>query len=328
MSKLPAPRTPSQWAKAINAAWRGSVDSIIETGRLLNAAKDACEHGAFLKMVENALPFNPRTAQRLMAIAADQRIAKAARASLLPPNWSILAEITELDDQSFEARIEDGTISADMDRADLRKFRTEAHRDERLAEMRALASAPIPLPVGPFNAGIADPPWENPDAPIGFSTRHYRSHYPTMTPEEIAGLCVAPIFTSTAFLAMWITRHMLAIGAHVTVLKAWNFTPTTIVTWDKEWPGLGNGYVRDRTEHLVLATRGKPAAPQESEHRPDSIVTLRRTKKHSEKPMFPQTWIEQWFPNMAYVELFGRGDSRPGWATWGHEAKPSKARTS
>lgn len=325
MSKSLVPRTPSQWAKAINAAWRGSVDSIIETGRLLNAAKDACEHGAFLKMVENALPFNPRTAQRLMAIAADSRLTKATHVSLLPPHWGTLYEISQLDDDTFATRIADGTINPDMERGDALRARTQAHREERLDEMRELASSPVPLPTGPFNAGVADPPWENPDAPIGFSPRHYRTHYPTMTPEQIAGLAVAPMFTNTAFLALWVTRHIVAIGAHVAVLKAWNFTPTTLVTWDKEWPGLGNGYVRDRTEHLVLAVRGKPPVPLGAGFRPPSIVSLRRTKKHSEKPLFPQEWIEQWFPDMAYVELFGRGDSRPGWVTWGHEAKETTA---
>ena len=37
-------------------------------------------------MIENDLPFKPRTAQRLMVIAADPRLADPTHVSLLPPH--------------------------------------------------------------------------------------------------------------------------------------------------------------------------------------------------------------------------------------------------
>lgn len=198
-------------------------------------------------------------------------------------------------------------------------------RETRRAEMRDLAANPLLLPEGPFAAGIADPPWEDPDAPIGQTGRHYRDHYPTMTPQEIGALMVADIFAPTAFLALWITDHHLLIGSHLVVLSSWGFKPCSLVTWDKVTLGMGQGFTRNRTEHLVLAKRGLPAVPDAPE-RVDSLLTIKRTSVHSEKPENPYGWIETWFPEMSYVELFARvlkpGEApRPGWATWGNQAQ-------
>ena len=53
------------------AAWSGSVEAIIETGRDLMLAKAELAHGAFRAMVERELPFKASTARRLMAIARE-----------------------------------------------------------------------------------------------------------------------------------------------------------------------------------------------------------------------------------------------------------------
>jgi N6-adenosine-specific RNA methylase IME4 len=317
--------TPDTWAQAIAATFRMSVDAILMTGRLLVEAKAALPHGSFIAMVDTKLPFHKRTAQMLMAIGEDARLTETNHGSLLPPHWRTLYELTRLDDDTLAARFADGTIRPEMERSEVIQGRLEARRDERLGEMRQLASNPLALPAGPFAAGIADPPWENPDAPIGFNERHYRAKYPTMSPAEIAAMPVGGMFAATAFLALWITRHHLARGSHIVVLTSWGFEANTIQTWDKEWIGLGNGYVRDRTEHIVLATRGQPPAPVAS-LRPDSLFAQRRSPKHSEKPLLhPQ--IEKWFPDMSYVELFARGNPRRNWTMWGNQAPDGEVLT-
>jgi hypothetical protein len=62
-TSITAERT--QWADRISAAWQKSVDSIIETGRLLIAAKAGMQHGEWGIMVESDLPFNRQTAPLL-----------------------------------------------------------------------------------------------------------------------------------------------------------------------------------------------------------------------------------------------------------------------
>lgn len=86
---MPTPVEPSRrdwWADQITAAWRKGVGAIFETGRLIAEAKAALPHGAFLAMIGANLPFTASTAQRLMKIAADERLSKAAHVQLLPPH--------------------------------------------------------------------------------------------------------------------------------------------------------------------------------------------------------------------------------------------------
>ena len=52
--------------------------------------------GIFEAMVEDDLPFGKRTAQRLMAIASDQRLSNTTHVSLLPASWQTLYELTKL----------------------------------------------------------------------------------------------------------------------------------------------------------------------------------------------------------------------------------------
>jgi hypothetical protein len=60
------------WAEQITTSWqKPRIEGIIRTGKLLLAAKKALDRGTFISMIrsDEALPFNERTAQRLMKIA-------------------------------------------------------------------------------------------------------------------------------------------------------------------------------------------------------------------------------------------------------------------
>jgi hypothetical protein len=105
----------AKYAQRITNCQR-SVDSIVECGRLLIAAKDELKHGEFLKMIENSLPFKRSAAQALMKIASDGRITKYQHAGCLPAHWSTLVKLTQLPDAAFEARIADGTIHSGSER--------------------------------------------------------------------------------------------------------------------------------------------------------------------------------------------------------------------
>jgi Protein of unknown function (DUF3102) len=106
----------TKYAQRITNCPRKTVDSIIECGRLLIAAKDELKHGEFLKMIENNLPFKRSTAQALMKIANDKRITKNQHVGCLPAHWSTLVKLTQLPDAAFEARIADGRIHSGLER--------------------------------------------------------------------------------------------------------------------------------------------------------------------------------------------------------------------
>ena len=125
----------SAWALLINARWRESAEKIIEAGRYLIAAKDALAHGEFGTMIETKLAFTARTAQRLMAIASDKRLSNPTHASLLPPSWGTLYEITKLSDAEFDDAIERQIIRPDMERKEAEMIRETVYgRHDSLAK--------------------------------------------------------------------------------------------------------------------------------------------------------------------------------------------------
>lgn len=110
------------WADKINGAWRKGFDAIIETGRHLIEAKKNCAHGDFADLVENRLAFKPRVAQSLMKIAGDERITNAKHASLMPASWTVLNELTKLDDEAFERALTEGEITPATKRREAAKL--------------------------------------------------------------------------------------------------------------------------------------------------------------------------------------------------------------
>lgn len=120
------------WSPRINAEWRKSVQGILNVGRQLIAAKEACEHGEFIRLfkgsdnaVPDPVPFGIHTADRLMAIAAKPAIADCAHAHTLPQSWATLYELTKLDDAEITARIEAGEITPEMTRSQAAALRAD-----------------------------------------------------------------------------------------------------------------------------------------------------------------------------------------------------------
>jgi hypothetical protein len=111
-----AQHAATKYAQRITDCQRKGIESIIECGRLLIAAKDKLKHGEFLKMIENNLSFKRSTAQALMKIAADRRITKYQHVGCLPVHWSTLVKIIQLPDAAFEAQIADGRIHSGLER--------------------------------------------------------------------------------------------------------------------------------------------------------------------------------------------------------------------
>lgn len=185
---------------------------------------------------------------------------------------------------------------------------------------------PSPLPSGPFRVITADPPWAY-DTRNDDGTRRGTTSYPTMSVQEIAALPVRERAHDDCILWLWITNAHLIEGAHVPILEAWGFTGKTILTWVKDRPGLGN-YLRGITEHVIVATRGKPTLQLIHQ----TTVLYGQRREHSRKPVGFYELVEKLCPG-SKLELFAR-EPRPGWQTWGaesekfaeHEAPQSKAK--
>ena len=97
-------------------SWLGpdSVWAIVEVGELLVQAKAALEHGEFLKMVEEELPFTDRAARYPMLIGKHPVISNRKHASVLPSSWYTLGVLAQLSESQFLEQLEAGVIHPEM----------------------------------------------------------------------------------------------------------------------------------------------------------------------------------------------------------------------
>jgi len=124
--KLATPARPETWQDfevAIRKAWQGGVESIVETGRLLNEAKARLPYGEYESMVQLKLPFTVSTARRLRAIARNPVISNRAHGHALPPVWRTLYELTKFPDETVLEWITGGRITAATERKDITAIR-------------------------------------------------------------------------------------------------------------------------------------------------------------------------------------------------------------
>jgi hypothetical protein len=115
---MPAKSTePSrkEWANRISTAWTKCAAAFIETGRTLIEARDSLNHGEFLEMVETELPFGPRMAEMLMAVARHKFLSNSQHIATLPPHVTTLYELTRLPDRTLRAKLRDGSITPELE---------------------------------------------------------------------------------------------------------------------------------------------------------------------------------------------------------------------
>ena len=116
--------SPSEWRERIAGAWTKAAAAVLETGKLLNEAKQALPHGEFARMLESSdLPFSERTAQRLMAIARHPILSNPTHVSLLPPAWSTLSALCQLPGDTLRLKFESGAVHPGLRRGDVREWR-------------------------------------------------------------------------------------------------------------------------------------------------------------------------------------------------------------
>ena len=158
----------------------------------------------------------------------------------------------------------------------------------------------------PYRTILVDPPWRYASAATKADAR---KHYSTASTEELREMPVADLADADAHLWLWCTNALMGDGYGI--VRAWGFSPLTVVTWCKPGPGVGH-YLRNNTEHLILASRGRPMVP---ETKPISTWHIWQRGAHSAKPAASYDLIEQVSPSPR-VELFAR-QQRFAWDSWG-----------
>lgn len=319
----PKPGAPATaWAQRIAACWQASVTGILEVGRLLAAAKEALEHGEFEKMIEDHLPFVPRTAQMLMAIAADPRLTNPKHVSLLPASWGTLYEISKLSDEDFDVALAGGKIRPDVERNEVAAVKKEKIKAEHAARTYVgcdLSDLQGLIDDGrKFGAILMDPPWHFIARSKKGEGRSAGQHYKTDALAEIKKLPVAELAAKDCVLFMWMVDWCPTWALEL--IEHWGFEhKTTAFTWAKQnesgegWH-MGQGYwTRANPEDCWLATTGHPKRI----HADVRQLIVAPLMEHSRKPDVAHEMIQRLVAG-PYLELYARRP-RDGWITWGNQ---------
>lgn len=206
-------------------------------------------------------------------------------------------------------------MAADIDSG--KKTLSQAQRELRQAELAAKAPPP---PSGKYRVIYADPPWKYNDAMaisktgLGESYGPAEAHYPPMTISELCALPVRDLAEENAALFLWTTSPLLEDTFQI--IKAWGFKYKSSFIWDKVKHNMGH-YNSVRHEFLLVCTRG--SCTPDVKKLFDSVQSIERTEKHSEKPHEFRDIIDTIYPNGTRIELFSR-QSVAGWDAWGNEA--------
>jgi len=189
---------------------------------------------------------------------------------------------------------------------------TAARREKQRAEVTRDAPS---LPSGKFRVLYADPPWKYGDQ----LTEDYgptRFHYPAMSITELCALPISDLAEEDAVLFLWVTSPLLP--ECFAVIRAWGFTYKASFVWDKIKHNMGH-YNSVRHEFLLVCTRG--SCLPDSRALIDSVQSIDRTEKHSQKPEAFRAIIDEMYEHGRKIELFARWDEAPaGWDRWGNES--------
>ena len=186
----------------------------------------------------------------------------------------------------------------------------QAARAERESE---LATKQLALPAKRFGVIYADPPWrfEVYSRDTGLD-RDASNHYPVQALEKIKALDVASIAAPDSVLFLWATAPMLPEALEV--MAAWGFEYRTNFVWAKDRAGTGY-WARNQHEHLLVGVRGDVPAPAPGAQWASLIPAA--VREHSRKPDEARRMIEAYYPTLPKIELFARGEARPGWTRGG-----------
>ena len=99
------------------------------------------------------------------------------------------------------------------------------------------------------------------------------------------------------------------------MIRAWGFEYKTSFVWDKVKHNFGH-YNSVRHEFLLVCTRGS-CTPDNSELL-DSVQSIERSAKHSEKPEEYRKIIEKMYTHGRKLELFARS-RHEGWEAYGDQ---------
>ena len=278
----------------------------LEGQNMLAEIKLRCERkaGALLGEMEKAKP-GPKPRDRSHDVSELPTLEELGISDMQSSRWQLEASVPEKD---FEEHIKTTKEAA--------KELTSASVLRLAQKLQPKPEAPE-LPEGVFDVIYADPPWKYNDTceEGAIQGKGADKHYPVMTIEELCEMPIKQITGSNAILFLWVTSPLL--DECWPVITAWGFMYKASFVWDKVKHNMGH-YNSVRHELLLICTRGS-FLPQNKKLF-DSVQSIERSSKHSEKPEEFRTIIEYMYPKSNKMELFARKKCH-GWTAYGNDPK-------
>ena len=170
----------------------------------------------------------------------------------------------------------------------------------------------IPLPDNKYQVIYADPPWAYNDKQDTSILGGAEKHYSTMSIDELCALDIKELCLDDCILFLWVTSPLLEESFEI--INAWGFKYKTSFIWDKINHNMGH-YNSVRHELLLVCTKG--SCTPDNIKLFDSVQSIEKTKKHSEKPEEFRNIIDTLYKGKK-IELFAR-KKVDGWDSWGNE---------
>jgi len=193
-------------------------------------------------------------------------------------------------------------------KASIKKVYSQIQKAERLEKNKATQ-----WPKGKYRVIYADPPWSYGDERSGGSHGGAVDHYNTMNIADIKAMPVNELTEDNAVLFLWGTAPLLPEALEL--IEAWGFKYKTNFVWDKIKHNMGH-YNSVRHELLLIATKG--SCTPDNIQLFDSVQTIERSSRHSEKPEEFRNIIETLYTYGNKLELFAR-KAIEGWEVFGNE---------
>jgi hypothetical protein len=143
-------RSRQEHANLINAGWRRTLESVLETGSRLKEAKQELDPADYRAMVDEDLLMAAATARKLRIIASNPVLSDRSHVNSLPASFTTLYELTQLKHDDLRALIEDGTINPKLERAEATALRNggDAAQPANVERRRAPSAQPRPAANG------------------------------------------------------------------------------------------------------------------------------------------------------------------------------------
>jgi len=165
-----------------------------------------------------------------------------------------------------------------------------------------------------FRIIYADPAWSYNDKQDTPMLGGAAKHYDTMSVSQLNELPLNKISEKDSVLFLWVTSPLLEDAFKV--VNSWGFKYKTSFIWDKVKHNMGH-YNSVRHEILLVCTKGSCTPDNKKLY--DSVQSIERNDKHSEKPIEFLNIIDDIYTYGNKIELFCRNIKKDNWFGWGNE---------